>query len=448
MKINSIWIKRLLNWLNFFRIKTQQKHPFGRGINAELSSDEEELFHKSYQAFEQKKILNAYEYFFQSLENFSSDTSNKNITCERKDEKLHFEIFQGTARISGYVTQECLYAESIMTKKSLAHVALKRYMLERNYQFTYVYYFSDDEYIKLKLYHDNITMNPQKVFLPLREMALNADFDKEYIKSEFPDTIIEDIGHLKLIDAHELRIKYNFLHTWIDDMSLKITTFPSNDNEGMKSFSFLYLLFKIDYLLVPKYEIFQKISKKVQEYFSDENSLTEAKNEELKNYIDALKKMPYEEFSTKFYDAKYTFNPTEKTPHEEIGIFITESLAKIRWYKNNRYDQIIPTIYKYIAFYILYNYGLHPVTKELLHTLVEILNPRFFKAFGYTPLYNEENASFSKRAVISKIQEIITPYQSRFKLLAPFGDKLNFTSLNEFSNSFYLQLKHLNFEEV
>ena len=33
------------------------------------------------------------------------------------------------------------------------------------------------------------------------------------------------------------------------------------------------------------------------------------------------------------------------------------------------YNQIIPTIYKYIAFYILYNYGLNPVVKDLLHTL-------------------------------------------------------------------------------
>ena len=49
---------------------------------------------------------------------------------------------------------------------------------------------------------------------------------------------------------------------------------------------------------------------------------------------------------------------------------------------------------------------------------------------------------------LGKIENVISPHQTRFKLLKPFGDKLNFTSLNEFSNSFYLQLNNLNFEEI
>jgi hypothetical protein len=437
-----------MGWLNFFQTKTEIKHSFGRGINASLCKDEENLFNKSYEAFEKKEILNAYEYFFKSLENFSNGQSNQNVIIVKKDNKLNFEIFQGTARITGTITKENLYAEVIITKKTLANVALKRLLLERNYQLTYAYYFSDNEYIKLKLYLDNITMTPQKVFYPLREIALNSDFDKEYTKSEFPEIALEDIKHLKSMDEEELRLKYDFMQRWIDEINAKIATLPSNDNAAMQSFILLYLIFKIDYLIVPKYGIFQKSSKKITEYFSDENLTVESKNEEIRKYINELHEMNFEEFKTNFYDAKYTFNPSDKSPHEEIEIFINESLAKIRWYKNNRYNQVIPTMYKYVALYLLYNYGLHPVTKALLHTLVEIQNPAFFKALGYDTLYNEQEATFSKKAIISKIEDIISPYQSRYKMLKPFGDKLNFTSLNEFSNSFYLQLKNLDFEEI
>lgn len=437
-----------MNWLNFFETKTQLKHPFGRGTNANISPDEEKLFNKSYEAFEHKEILKAYEYFFKSLENFTNDTPNHNVTTNIKDDKLEFTIYQGSAKITGYITEEHLYAETIITKKESAHIAMKRYVLERNYQLTYAYYFSDDKYIKLKLYLNNITMNPQKIFFPLREIALNADFDKEYIKSEFPNITLEDIDHLKEIDSNELQIKYDFLQNSIAELEDKTATLPSNDNAGMKAFLYLNILFKIDYLLVPKYEIYQKVSKKVQEYFGDENSTIEAKNEELKKYIIKLQKMEFKEFKIKFYNAKYTFNPTEKTSTEEINNFISESLLKIRWYKNNRYNQIIPIIYEYISFYILYNYGLHPITRELLHTLVEIQNPKFFEDLDYPILYNKDNNSFAKRVIISKIEDTITPYQSRFKLLKPFGEKLNFTSLNEFSNSFYLELKNLNFEEI
>lgn len=437
-----------MRWFNFFDNKTELKHSFGRGINANLAEDEEELFEQSYEAFEAKDTLSGYELFFKSLQNFSNNISNENIRVEKESDKLRFEILQGCAKIVGVITNETLYAESILVKKSSANVALKRLILERNYQFTYAYYFSDKEYIKLKLFLDNITMNPQKIFYPLREIALNADFDKEYVVSEFLDIAIEDINHLKPINEAELRLKYNFLHRWVDELNEKISSLPPNDNAAMQSFLLLNFIFKIDYLLVPKYDIFHKSSKKTREYFSNENSTVEAKNEELRLYINELFEMPFEIFSKNFYEAKYSFDPNEKTTYEEIEIFITESLAKIRWYKNNRYNQVIPYMYQYIALYILYNYGLHEVLKRLLHTLVEIQNPDFFSALGYTPLYNKESGVFAKRAIISQIEETILPHQNRFKLLKPFGDNLNFTSLNEFSNSFYLQLKNLDFEEI
>lgn len=437
-----------MNWLNFFETKTPLKHSFGRCINANLSPDEEALFNKSYEAFENKDILSAYEYFFKSLENFSNEIPNNNISSSREDDRLNFTIFQGTAKITGYITKESLYAESTLVKTDAANVALKRYILERNYQLTYANYFTDSEHIKMKLYHDNIIMTPQKIFFPLRELALNSDFDKEYVRTEFSKIPLEDIEHLNPLDETELKIKYDSLHNWIDSISAKITTFPSNDNAGMQAFAYLYLLFKIDYLLVPKYEISQKMSKKINEYFSDDSTVIESKNEELKEYIEKLKKMEFKDFKTKFYTSKYTFNPIDKTSNEEITTFIDESLKKIRWYKNNRYNQIIPTIYSYISFYILYNYGLHPVVKELLHTLVEIQNQDFFKELEYGILYDEQNNSFSKRQIIARIEDIITPYQERFKLLEPFGQDLNYETLNEFSNSFYLQITALNFEEI
>ena len=437
-----------MNWLNFFEAKVEHKHQFGRGINANISPNEKKLFNDSYEAFEHNDIINAYNYFLHSLENFSNETSNLNIITNKEKDKLNFEIYQGSAKVIGYVNENNLYAEAILTKSKSANVALKRYILERNYQLTYAYYFSDDEYIKLKLFFSNITMSPQKIFFPLREIALNADFDKEYIKSEFPHITIQDITHIKPINEDELKIKYDALQNWIQQIRNKIDSFPSNDNAGMQSFTLLYLFFKIDYLLVPKYAIYQKISKKVQEYFNDENSTTESKNEELREYMYELQKMSFEEFSSNCYDAKYTFGQSEKTSPQEINIFITESLSKIRWYKNNRYNQIIPIIYKYIALYLLYNYSVHPVTKALLHMLVEIQNETFFISIKYTILYDEEKNSFSKRTIISNIEDIISPYQTQYKSLKPFGDKLNFSTLNEFSNSFYLQLQELNFEDI
>jgi len=408
-----------MSWLNFFQSKHDLKHTFGRGINANISADEEELFIESAEAFENKDILNGYELFFKSLINYNDEESNENIILAREVDKLNFIIYQGSAKITGSITKEHLYAQAIIVKKKHANVALKRYILERNYQFTYSCYFSDEKHIIMKLYHDNTTMSPQKVFYPLRELALNADYDKEHIKSEFPDIILEDIEHIQRLDSKELELKYDFLHKWIDELEEKVLTLPSNDNASMQAFLHLNILFKVDYLLVPKCKMYQKMSKTIVEYFSEENLTIESKNEELKRYIQSLKDINFEEFSQNFYTAKYTFNPTEKTSQEEV-----------------------------ITFYTLFNYGLQPVLRELLHTLVEIQNPEFFEAFGYTPLYNIKNETFSKRAIISRIDDIIAPHKERYKSLESFSNELNFSSMNEFSNNFYLHIQNLNFEDI
>jgi len=435
-----------MSWLNFFQTPSPCQISFGRGIYATVNPDEEELFNKSYQAFEKKEIIDAYEYFFKSLINYTDNKSNENITMFKSENELKFEIFQGNAKINGSITQESLQAEVTIVKSS-ASVALKRYILERNYQLTYANYFSDGKYIKLKLYLDNITLSPQKIFFPLRELALNADFDKEHIMSEFSDATLEETSHINAINRDELQIKYDYLQSTIKELDAKVLTLPTNDNAGMQAFLYLNILFKIDYILVPKYKIYQKLSKKIQAYFGDEHTTIESKNEELKRYVAKLQKLSFEEFSSNFYSAKYTFNPIEKSSFEEMSNFISESLNKIKWYKNNRYPQVIPSIYSYIAFYALYNYGVNPVVRELLHILGRVQNSSFFTLVACGTLYNEEKQTFSKRQIISKLQDIVTNNQEKYKSLEIFSDALNFTSLNEFSHSYYTMLKNLDFEE-
>jgi len=438
-----------MSWLDFFQT-TQSlcDISFGRGINATVSSQEEELFNKSALAFENKAIVDAYDYFLQSLINFQNDMSNENIILQRVDDTLEFELFQGSAKIHGKVTQENLYAEVTMVKSKDATVALKRYVLERNYQLTYVNYFSDDEFIKLKLYQDNISLSPQKIFFPLRELALNADYDKEHIKSEFPQIPLEDIAHLQTPPKMQIKVKHSYLLQWINELEEKVLTLPSNDTTGMQSFFYLNLFFKIDYLISAKFTISQKISKRIQEYFSNENETTEAKNEELKKYLLKLKNMDFETFKESFYDAKYTYNSIEKSPYNDIVVFINESQNKIQWYKKNRYTQVIPTIYKYIALYSLYNYGMNPILKALFHLLVEIQNASYFEALGCNPLYNEATQTFTKRAIIAQIKKIATLASHKYKAFNIPLDDLNFASLNEFNYSYYNMLKNLDFEEV
>jgi hypothetical protein len=79
---------------------------------------------------------------------------------------------------------------------------------------------------------------------------------------------------------------------------------------------------------------------------------------------------------------------------------------------------------------------------------VEVQNPEFFKKLEYKTLYVTQTQSFSKKTILSRVDTIISNYQSRYKALESFSQELNFSSLNEFNNSFYLQIQNLNFEEI
>lgn len=437
-----------MNWLHFFRPKPHCLKSFGRGVNADIAKDEEELFSKSYEAFEKKEIVNAYEFFFNSLMNYRDGISNENILLTKENEILKFIIYQGSAKINGFATNKKLYTEVTMVKAKSANVALKRYVLERNYQFTYVNYCSDGNYIKLKLNLDNITMTPQKVFYPLRELALNADYNKEHMLSEFGQKKLEDIEHIKKLQDSELHVKYDFLHKWINELNAKIHSLPSDDSIGMQSFLYLNFLFKIDYLMVPKCKMYQKLTKELQDYFSDEEMLPEVKNAELAKYILTLEKLNFDEFSLNFYEAKYTFSQIEKSSYDEFVNFIEESLIKLRWYKNNRHPQIIPTIYSYIALYALYNYGLNPPARKLLHIYISVIYAEYFNALGCSGSYDTDKNRFLKSDIIFQIENIISEYKHQYKLLKAFGDELDFSSLNDFSNSYFSTLKNLNFHET
>ncbi|MGB5966151.1 MAG: hypothetical protein WBF77_13555 [Sulfurimonadaceae bacterium] len=422
-------------------------HHFGRSINAQLNPQEHQLFNQAAEAFSNGQTTQAYEYYLRSLENFTGDTSNQNVRLHYEEEVLHFELYQGSAVIRGVVTDKTFEAHTVITSRFLMNVAVKRHLLERNDQLTYVRYYTHGDFLELKVYLYNTTMTPQKIFYPLRELALNGDYEKEYIHYHFKQSQLTEVEHLQKIDESELQIKYDAMQTWITDCQKELTQLPSNDNISTVSFTLLRLLFQIDYLLVPHKDIMQEIFEKINSYFTDDERLVEQKNDELLTFIQKLQKLEFTAFSSQFYKACYTFSPMEHTTSEELNQFIEASLEKYRWFRQHRYDHVASTINRYIPLYILYNYGLHPSYRALLHLLVETQNSDFFVSLGYKALYHTESKTFEKDAIVKGIDNAIKPYQERFAHLEAFGKMLNYTTLEEFSHSFYLHLKNLNYTE-
>jgi hypothetical protein len=72
----------------------------------------------------------------------------------------------------------------------------------------------------------------------------------------------------------------------------------------------------------------------------------------------------------------------------------------------------------------------------------------FFVDMGESRLYIPSTNLFDKGQIHQCIQSAIIPYQNRYKGLKNFSDQLNYTDLDSFSQSFYQQIKNLDFLEV
>ena len=442
----------MIEWIEHFFHHTTETEPythlFGRTINANLNPNEHQIFNQAVEAFRKGQTCKAFEYYFSSLENFNAGQSNQNINFHYENDNLQFELYQGTAIIRGVITDKVFQADCIITRTEALNVASKRHLLERNDLLTYIKYYIHGEHLKCKLYLDNTTMTPQKIFYPLRELVLNADYEKEYLHYHFKQEQLIDSKQLTAVDEEELGIKYDALQRWITECQNELKQLPNNDTVSTVSFTLLRLLFQIDYLLVPHLDIMQELFEKINSFFTDDERLVEQKNDELLTFIEKLQQLPFETFKQNFYKAKYTFSPLEHSTVEEVNQFIEASLEKFRWFKHHRYEHVAATISRYIALYVLYNYGVHPSYRALLHLLVETQNSTYFVALGYTPYYHEEEQRFEKKTIIKKIDAIITPYQKKYSSLLPFGEALNYTTLEEFSHSFYRQLQMLDYIEL
>ncbi|MDX1294707.1 MAG: hypothetical protein R3302_00470, partial [Sulfurimonadaceae bacterium] len=246
----------MADWFSrFFEHNEPLRHQFGRGINASIAPHEPELYNRAMMAFEEGRILDAYEDFLTSLQNFIDDEPTGNVAIRKEEGELHFELLQGSLIVKGRVTDKLFEASALIADASKCNVAIKRRLIERNYQLTYARYYIHDDKIYLKIYLDNTTMSPQKVFYPLRELALNGDYEKEYIISEFGEDGLLETSHILPMSDDEKRLKFRCLQEWIGEGQERIKHLPANDNAGMIAFTYLTLLMQIDYLLVPRRKI-------------------------------------------------------------------------------------------------------------------------------------------------------------------------------------------------
>ena len=438
----------MFSWFSSFFTPGASAHPyhFGRFISYKKTAEQQDFYQQSKKAFSQQRYIEGYENYFKYLRFYENNEDTGNISFTTHEDSLQFKIYQGSAVIQGTITQRQLRASVNIAHTVKANIAVMRRLLEKNYIYTYSSFYLENEIIKIKIYFDNVALSPQKVFFPLREVSINADREKELLLDEFNDLDPVELNHIEAMDTHLKETKLRFFREWIDKTEQKVSLLPTQEQSGAIAFVWLSLLLKIDYFVIPRGKIGFDIYEAIQEYYLDDNKLIEEKNDALQKATLKLKELDTKKLSKSLYAVKQTFDIFTANSLEEIRSFIEETLGKIIWYKEHRYEEIILTIYEYLGLYMLYNFGMNDCLRELVQLNVRLHNTDFHCALGMRNLYKSDKLN---SALISKeIKQTIGSYSKQYPHLHDFSATLNYASYEKFHHSYFNALRSLSFSEL
>lgn len=426
--------------------KKEEIPHFGRFIELTKTEDQQKEYQLSKQAFSEQRHLDGYAHYFNYLQYFDENTNCRNVTYKQEENILTFRLIQGSAIITGDVTPRRLKAHANIAHALNDNIAVMRRLLERNYMYTYSSFNLENEILKAKIYFDNTALSPQKIFFPLRELSINADKEKELLLDEFNDLEAIELDHIEVMNPDLKETKLRFFREWIDKTEQKVSLLPSQEQSGAIAFVWLNLLLKIDYFVTPRGKLGYDIYEAVQAYYVDDNKLIEEKNDALRKAVEKLKELDRAKLEKSLYPVKQSFDIFTMNHIDEVRAFIDETLGKIVWYKEHRYEEIILNIYEYLGLYALFTFGMNDCLRQLFQFNVRLHNPDFFAALGLRKMHKSDK--LDSKLIAQELGAIFATYTKDYPYLKDFSDSLNYQSLEKFHYSYFNAIKSLNFNEL
>jgi len=126
---------------------------------------------------------------------------------------------------------------------------------------------------------------------------------------------------------------------------------------------------------------------------------------------------------------------------------INDNHKNVKWYLENKHEDIALSIYGYIFGYCLYHYGMVKCVLNLFKLAMVLINYEFYSEITVESgkKYFLEKDKPDAKVIIDEISSIIDDSKEDFPELSFKTDSLNFTSLLQFLNSFLKEIQNLNF---
>lgn len=422
---------------------TQLDIKFGRYTDSYKTPLNYQAWEQSLALFEEDKYLDAYRAFFQYLR----DEREDNVRWWTEEGTLRFELYQGSKKITGYANETKFLAESRIAYSEALNVGFMRRLIERNFILQFSRFALDPEN-NLTILFDTpkVDTSPHKLYMALRELAVNADKQDDLLLDEFKMLQAVEADHLQEIPLLEKEAKYKFIQAAISSTLREVLEGPLNREQypGAIAYLLLNLVFKLDYLVKPEGYMMEELERIQRQYFTKENKTNIDKNLLLAKDLQKLAERPKEEFFKEMYRVRSTFGITTPVTHDKLVALIDTELPQMDWYCENGYLSVALSITGYIVSSGLFNYALPKPDRDLLHLYMQITEGEYFRSLGFkNDFIDASSGTINRRAIKRAIEEIVEENKGLFPRLNPRVSEVDFSSLPNFCRTYLLMIKAL-----
>lgn len=435
----------LSNLFSWEEDKNIENTLLGRYSDAYKPASNYKKWEESILAFESDEFMLSIRLFL----DFLKDPKYDNITFSETDNKITFEFFQGSKKITGTADPHKVRAESKIAVAEGLNIGLMRRLLDKNYVLKYARFALDDQNNILILF-DSFTedASPNKLYQALKEVAIQSDKLDDVIIDEFEDLHQVSDAHI-IPRSPELRaFQVGYLLEELDKCFNEINYGKLNTDQfpGGLSYLLLALNYKFDYLLQPQGIIMDIVERNHRIYFSSDGKEIAQKNHEFLKTFRKIQERSKEDLEKEMYDVISTFGVTTPTGHDTLANFIDAELTNIHWYKQNNHTAIALAIPSYIVGFCLFNYAMPLPDMELLHLYYKVVEQDFFRITDGEKKYYTGNR-INARLVKKEIEQIIEKYVHLFPSMNVDMSILDFKDLVSFAESFLRMVRALEIKE-
>ncbi|HRK27027.1 MAG TPA: hypothetical protein PK239_07020 [Chitinophagales bacterium] len=429
----------------FAKISKEPALSFGRYSDAYKTDEQHRSLEEATTAFEKADYHNACLRFFDYLQ----DATENNLFTSLKNNELHFELFQGSKRITGIVTHDFISAQTIMAEAQSLPVSLMRRLLELNFQLRYCRFALQNNSILIKFDTQTQSGPPAKLYFALKELATTADRQDDVLLSEFSTLKPADTEHITHIPDKEKATKYKFFQQWIQNTLAEVRRLDPNIFARGIAYMLLNLAYKIDYLLLPQGTVMDAIERLQTNYFNpDDGAQPVEKNAQMIAAFEKMLIITPQQFNQQLYRTKTTFGITGFTTPAQVVDIIDQLLQDAKEFKRRNQLAIANSVLEYIMQYCMFQFGMPPCIRKTLHLGIRILNSSFFKELDFPVRYYDADANvFDKTAIKRYLRQTITDAQKQYPHFDLNLRHLNYHSPSDFVYTLLVETANCNYTD-